>query len=96
MRLLDESIHLTSAIQLAGYPSVVGTLWQVLEELSVGVAEDVYKYILSELKYIDCQRSAEGLHWAVHALREKTRNVLGGSKGPSNPLVWTSYIHLGA
>ena len=27
--LLDESISLSSAIQLSGYPSVVGSLWQV-------------------------------------------------------------------
>ena len=27
-RLLDESISLSSAIQLSGYPSVVGSLWQ--------------------------------------------------------------------
>lgn len=28
-RLLDESINLASAIQLCGYPAVVGSLWQV-------------------------------------------------------------------
>lgn len=27
--LLDESINLSTAVQLAGYPSVIGTLWQV-------------------------------------------------------------------
>ena len=32
--LLDESISLSSAIQLSGYPSVVGSLWQVRDSHS--------------------------------------------------------------
>jgi tetratricopeptide (TPR) repeat protein len=31
IRILDESIHLASAVQLAGYPSVIGTLWSVTD-----------------------------------------------------------------
>ena len=40
--LLDESISLSSAIQLSGYPSVVGSLWEVQHEHSSKVARDVY------------------------------------------------------
>jgi CHAT domain-containing protein len=31
-RLLDEAIDLTSAMLVAGYPSVIGNLWQVGDE----------------------------------------------------------------
>src|SRR5208282_1558903 len=40
-RLLSESITLSSAIQLAGYPSVVGTLWSVRDNHSAEIAKDV-------------------------------------------------------
>jgi hypothetical protein len=40
LRLLDESIHLASVIQLAGFPSVIGTLWKVQDKTSIDVAKD--------------------------------------------------------
>jgi len=51
--LLDESISLTSAMQLSGFPSVVGTLWSVQAAQSVEVARDVYKYILAGNEGLD-------------------------------------------
>ena len=44
-RLLDESINLSSAIQLSGYPSVVGCLWQVDDSYSSDVARSMYEFI---------------------------------------------------
>jgi len=86
-RLLDESISLSSAIQLSGYPSVVSSLWQVRDSDSAEVAREVYSWILND--GLDAQRSAEGLHKAVRDLRNKMR----GSQ--SDPLVWAPYIHVG-
>jgi len=45
-RLLDESISLSSAIQLFSYPSVVSSLWQVIDSYSAEVACDIYEWIL--------------------------------------------------
>ena len=95
LRLLDESINLSSAIQLAGYPSVVGTLWPVMDRESVGISKDVYEWLFNE-ETLDVGRSAEGLHRAVRALREKTRSVPQfNRKVPSDPFVWAPFIHLG-
>jgi CHAT domain-containing protein len=95
-RLLNESINLSSAIQLAGYPSVLGTLWQVSDEDSAKIARDVYAWMLVGTK-LETERSADGLHHAVHSLRERTRVVQGFTKKvpESDPLVWAPYIHLG-
>jgi len=94
-RLLSESISLSSAIQLAGYPSVVGTLWHVSDERSVEIAKDVYAGMLVAKK-LDPQRSAESLHHAVRNLRERTRTVPGFRREvPDNPLIWAPFIHLG-
>ena len=93
--LLDESINVASAIQLAGYPSVVGTLWQVTDMHSPEVARDVYSWMLVGAK-LETRRSAEGLHRAVRALRDRTRIKPGFKKKiSSDPLVWASYVHLG-
>jgi hypothetical protein len=46
---------------------------------------------------LETERSADGLHHAVHSLRERTRVVQGFTKKvpDSDPLVWAPYIHLG-
>jgi tetratricopeptide (TPR) repeat protein len=88
--LLDESLNLSSAIQLAGFPSVVGTLWQIDERNAAGVAVDVYANMLQGDHGLDFERSAESLHKAVHALRERSRVLK-----KHLPLVWAPYIHVG-
>jgi hypothetical protein len=98
LRLLDESIHLASAIQLAGFPSVIATLWKVQDEYSADVAKDVYNWMLEHGhgKHLDTTKSAEALHWAVLRVREKTKVIPGFSKRkPSDPIVWAPYIHFG-
>jgi len=89
IRLLDESINLSAAIQLSGYPSVVGSLWQVKDTCSAEIAKDVYEWILRDSNF-DPERSAEGLHKAVHQLQERTRIM-----NKHDPLAWTSFIHVG-
>jgi tetratricopeptide (TPR) repeat protein len=91
--LLDESINVVSAMQLAGFPSVVGTLWQVKDRPSAEVAEEVYTWMLVEDKFNN-RRSAEGLHRAIRKLRRKTREGLTGV-GKDDPMIWAPYIHLG-
>jgi CHAT domain-containing protein len=90
--LLDESISLTSAIQLSGYPSVVGTLWQVGDNSSAEVAGDIDKWNLDGNGGFNAWKSAEGLHKAVRNLRDKTRV---SSRHGSDPLVWAPYIYVG-
>ncbi|MGC8918475.1 CHAT domain-containing protein [Streptomyces sp. PG2] len=42
-RIPDESLHLVSAFQLAGYPQVVGTLWQVNDRVARLVSVDLHR-----------------------------------------------------
>ena len=94
-KLLDESINLTSAFQLAGYPSVVGSLWQVTDEHAPDIAKNVYAWMLVDGNRLDTLGSAEGLHRAVRYLRQETSTVPGFKKIVLNPLVWAPYVHLG-
>lgn len=67
-RLLDESLHLISACQLAGFRHVIGTLWEVNDEACVGVAEITYR----EMKDAGMEDDSvcRGLHKAVRAMRD--------------------------
>ena len=94
--LLDESINLVSAIQLAGYPSVVGTLWQVVDKHSSQVAKDVYMWMVRDGRKFKFDSAAEGLHRAVKALRSETRMIPGFKKAfQTDPIAWAPYIHVG-
>lgn len=66
IRLLSESINLSSAVQLAGFPSVIGTLWTVDDAPSSEISTNVYQGMLVDNK-LDIGRSAEGLHCAALA-----------------------------
>lgn len=95
LKLLDESISLSSAIQLSGYHSVVGSLWQIADSQSAVVAKDLYTGMLAGGTRLNIRQSADSLHRAVRASRERTRSGRFGRKLPQNPLVWGPYIHIG-
>ncbi|RGP72141.1 tpr domain containing [Fusarium longipes] len=68
---LDESIHLISACQLAGFRHVIGTLCKVDDRTCVDIASITYD-ILCKKGLTDASVS-EGLHHAVRKLREDWR-----------------------
>ena len=68
-RLIDKSIHLVSAFQLAGFRHVAGTLWEVSESHCVDVAASLYKTIRDE--GMTDLAICRGLHRAVIALRDR-------------------------
>jgi tetratricopeptide (TPR) repeat protein len=97
IKLLDESIHLCSAFQLAGYSSVIGSLWEIQDDETVGLVEDVYTWMLHGGRSLQVERAAEGLHRAVLNLRERT-NTESDVEGEyrSDPYTWAGYIYVGA
>jgi CHAT domain-containing protein len=96
--LLDEGIHLAGACQLAGFPHVVATLWEIEDSESVQIAIAVYTAMMSGTGRMNPIKTAESLHFAVRQLREITRKMPASSMRtlPDDPLVWAPYIHMGA
>ena len=81
-RLADEAVHLAGACQLAGFPQVVGTLWEVGDRTSGRVTRDVYRAL-----------AAGGATTAAHALHDAVRALRGTG---ASPLKWAPYVHVGA
>ncbi|KAF5694457.1 hypothetical protein FDENT_1186 [Fusarium denticulatum] len=69
-KLHDESIHLVTAYQLAGFQHVVGTMWEVADEYCVDAARGVYQEMMSDYDgTIDGAKISLGVHKAVRHLR---------------------------
>ncbi|WP_406194113.1 CHAT domain-containing protein [Kitasatospora sp. NBC_01560] len=93
--LLDEAIHLTSAFQLAGFPHVIGTLWEIDDELAVTVAELFYDALGSGAGGLDPDRSAYALHRAVRLIRDGY-DLPAPMDLSGLPSLWAAYLHSGA
>lgn len=108
-QLADEGIHLISALQLAGFRHVVGTLWEVSDQHCVDVARVFYE-TLGEEGMTD-EAVCRGLHRAMKMLRDgcidgvpgnrKALCIDHGTTGQGttkNDLVnghWIPYVHFG-
>ncbi|CUA76306.1 hypothetical protein RSOLAG22IIIB_12188 [Rhizoctonia solani] len=85
--LPDEAIHLASGMLMAGYPSVIATMWSVVDEDAPFVADKVYEQLMKD-KRIGNGEVGRALHSAVAGLRSKV-----GEKDFGR---WVAYIHIGS
>ncbi|KAG9122725.1 hypothetical protein FRC07_000766 [Ceratobasidium sp. 392] len=82
----NEGIHLAGGMLIAGYSSVIASLWPINDKDAPLVADKVYERLFrSEVP--DSKQAARALHYAVKCLREK----IGEEKLDS----WVPYIHMG-
>ena len=80
----DEVIHLASAMQFAGFRSVIGTMWAVDDGQTNKITSTFYKHMVDESGRLDHTRAAL-------ALNETMKSVRGVSFDQR-----VMYIHLGA
>ncbi|EXA51106.1 hypothetical protein FOVG_03578 [Fusarium oxysporum f. sp. pisi HDV247] len=66
--LVDESIHLISAYQLAGFRHVVGTLWKVSDQCCVDIARTTHESLR------DSGLSDGGVSWGLHRASKDLRD----------------------
>ncbi|EUC60822.1 aromatic di-alanine and TPR containing protein, partial [Rhizoctonia solani AG-3 Rhs1AP] len=86
-KLPDEAIHLASGMLMAGYPSVIATMWSVVDEDAPLVADKVYAQLMKDGK-VGNGEAGRALHYAVGELREKV-----GEKAFAR---WVPYVHIGS
>lgn len=84
--LADEPIHLTTALQIAGFPHVIGTLWEIDDETAVTVADAFYRRLRTG-DGVDSDGAAYALRSAIRALRDRLPRV---------PSLWAAHLHAGA
>lgn len=84
-RLPDEGNHLVAACQVAGYQHVIGTLWEVNDEIADHATREIYEALLAARRP-DASRAAFALHRAQRSLRRQY---------PDAPSVWAAYVHYG-
>ncbi|KAI9567953.1 CHAT domain-containing protein [Boletus coccyginus] len=79
----DEAIHLASAMQFAGFRSVIGTMWAVDDDETNKITSSFYRYMVDESGRLDHTRAAFALNKTMNSV-----NV------PFDQRIL--YIHLGA
>ncbi|KAJ1301079.1 hypothetical protein OPQ81_003497 [Rhizoctonia solani] len=85
--LPDEAIHLASGMLMAGYTSVIGTMWSVHDKDAPLVSNKVYSELTKDGK-IGNGEAGRALHKAVAELRDAVGEKEFGR--------WVPYIHIGS
>ncbi|UVS78445.1 CHAT domain protein [Actinokineospora sp. UTMC 2448] len=79
-RLADEGMHIGSGFQFANFPTVIGTLWKVDDDIAYDVAKAFYRLLRSHWE------PAAALHAAVGDVRKRY---------PNQPALWGAFVHIG-
>ncbi|EUC60893.1 aromatic di-alanine and TPR containing protein, putative, partial [Rhizoctonia solani AG-3 Rhs1AP] len=86
-RLADEAVHLASGMLMAGYSSVIATMWSVHDADAPLVADNVYAELMKDRR-VGNGDAGRALHNAVASLRQRV--------GEEKFERWVPYIHIGS
>ena len=86
----DESLHLVSACQIAGFIGVVGSMWGAGADESSKVVDMFYKAMGEDFSP---NAAAYALHAAVLGIQEASRSPGNNNRGA--PYVWAPFIYFG-
>ncbi|KAH6954371.1 CHAT domain-containing protein [Fusarium avenaceum] len=96
--LFDEGIHMAAAFQLAGFPQVVGTLWQVNDRRAMEVSRRVWEILITEDGNLSYELLGAALNMAVRELRESTKKSEHEDvdmEFDDEPFLWASFVYMG-
>ncbi|KAF9077122.1 CHAT domain-containing protein [Rhodocollybia butyracea] len=92
--LSDEAVHLAAGMQLAGYRSVIATMWSIKDSDAPVIADEVYHELVVSHGRPDYSLAADALRRAVGKMREEARPA-NGALEDSWFLRWVPFIHFG-
>ncbi|MCJ1256070.1 hypothetical protein MMC24_003890 [Lignoscripta atroalba] len=84
----EPALHIVSALQLAGFPTVVGTLWHAYQDSAIDIASHFYRFVAD--RWAEGKREMNGdlfaraLHYALYRYQED------GDKW--NAVDWASWV----
>ena len=82
-QLADEFVHITGGCLLAGFGSVIGTLWNIDDDISLEIADVVYADVKDR-----------GLGRVPRTLQEALASIRAAH--PDRPSLWAAHVHVGA
>ncbi|CAE6431658.1 unnamed protein product [Rhizoctonia solani] len=85
-KLPDEAIHLAAGMLIAGYPSVIATMWSMRDMDGPEISQQIYEELLKD-EQLDCTSAARALHGAVKKLRDRVGVALFSR--------WIPFVHFG-
>jgi len=85
-----EILHIGMGFQLAGYPQVIGTMWELQDGPAAEMAAAFYSHLAKLGKVGDAGSSARALHYAT---KEMMANRESGVEG-NVLMAFAAYIHL--
>ncbi|KAK0214588.1 CHAT domain-containing protein [Armillaria fumosa] len=86
--LSEESVHLAAGMLMAGYQSVIATLWSIRDVDAPLIADEVYSRLFEDGKP-DSGKAAIALHHSVQSLRKRVEDE------PDSFVRWVPFIHVG-
>lgn len=86
--LVEDSVHVSSAFQMAGVPYTIASAWKMEDNMSTQLARNFYADLkaLGDGSILDYSKSAFALHSAVKRARDSG----------AEPLLWGALMHCGA
>ncbi|QRV75764.1 CHAT domain protein [Ceratobasidium sp. AG-Ba] len=84
--LPEESINLASGMLVAGYSTVIATMWSIRDDDAAFISRSVYEYMLRSGQPSH-RNAAQALRWAVSRLRERVGVMEFGR--------WLPFVHIG-
>lgn len=92
-KLSEESIHLASAFQLAGFSHVIAAFWEAKSRAAIPLAGLFYQNLVGAVTELNTfESNHDVVAYAFHDALCKVRQ----NKGSRNPLCWAPFVHIGA
>lgn len=82
----DESLHLATAFQVAGFPHAIGSLWSADD----GTCAEVSQYFYQQLASLGLANKSVSVSEILHRAVQKVR-----SQHPHDPALWAPFVHYG-
>ncbi|KAK0493947.1 CHAT domain-containing protein, partial [Armillaria luteobubalina] len=89
----DESVHLAAGMLMAGYQSVIATLWSIRDADAPHVADEVYSRLFKDGNP-DSGRAGIALHHAIQSLHRVMENECDSLRDREF-MRWIPFIHVG-
>lgn len=86
MKLADETIHIASGFQLAGFSHVLATMWAADSKTCTDVSTEFYRSLFKD--------GGEGHRKVAMAFHKAVKKAQANN--PREPIKWAPFIHMGA